>query len=229
MTFLRSASLALALVFALLPPARAHALEEVDRDLDASEMYFQPADRATPDFTLQDANGAAVRWSDFRGKVVVLNFIYTHCTDECPLHAERIAKIQAMVNQTPMKSVVAFVTITTDPKRDGGKVLSDYGAAHGLDPVNWTFLTAAPDQPDNLTRKFAKAYGLEFTLTAEGEEMHGVVTHVIDQDGRLRARFHGLDFEPPNLVVFINALVNHAQTPQQHDEPSFWTKVMRSF
>ena len=226
---LRSAALAFALVLALVPAARSHSLEELDHDLYAKEKYFQPVDQATPDFALQDANGVTVRWSDFRRKVVVLNFIYTNCTDECPLHAERIAEIQAMVNQTPMKDQVAFVTITTDPKRDNGKVLSDYDAAHGLDPVNWTFLTAAPDQPEDLTRRLAKAYGLEFTQTAEGPQMHGVVTHAIDQDGRLRARFHGLEFEPTNLVVFVNALVNHAQTPHHHDDPGFWDKLKGIF
>ena len=229
MIFPRSFALAFALVSALITPALAHSLEEVGNDLHSREKYFQPVDSATSDFKLQDANGAAVRWSDFRGKVVVLNFIYTNCTDECPLHAERIAQIQAMVNQTPMKSVVAFATITTDPKRDNGKVLRDYGAAHGLDPVNWVFLTAAPDQPDDVTRNLAKAYGLEFTQTADGVEMHGVVTHVIDQDGRLRARFHGLDFEPTNLVIFVNALVNKAQAPHQHSEPGLWSKIMGLF
>ncbi len=38
--------------------------------------------------------------------------------------------------------------------------------------------------------------------------MHGVVTHVIDKNGRLRARFHGLKFETTNALVFINALTN---------------------
>jgi protein SCO1/2 len=40
-----------------------------------------------------------------------------------------------MINQTPMKEMVAFVTITTDPKRDRGPLLNDYGKAHGLDPA----------------------------------------------------------------------------------------------
>ena len=229
MIFLRSAALVFAFAVALIAAARAHSLEEVDRDLYAKEKYFQPVDNATPDFALQDANGATVRWGDFRGRVVILNFIYTNCTDECPLHAERIAQIQAMVNLTPMKSAVAFITITTDPKRDNGKVLTDYGAAHGLDPANWTFLTAATDQPEDLTRRLAKSYGLEFTQTAEGPQMHGVVTHVIDLDGRLRARFHGLEFEPTNLVVFVNALVNHAQTPHHHDDPGFWGELKGMF
>ncbi|MGH6796917.1 MAG: hypothetical protein ACREDI_00840 [Roseiarcus sp.] len=54
-------------------------------------------------------------WSDFRGKVVVLNFVYTNCADERPLHAERIARIQSMVNLTPMKSSAHDKCDSPDP------------------------------------------------------------------------------------------------------------------
>jgi protein SCO1 len=142
-----------------------------------------------------------VRFADFHGKVVILNFIYTHCPDVCPLHTERIAHIQEMINASPMRAQVQFVTITTDPKQDTQQVLRDYSVAHALDLSNWAFLTTQTDQAEDTTRKIAKAYGLKFTETDHGMQMHGLVTHVIDEDGRLRARFHGLKFEPINLVI----------------------------
>lgn len=225
---LRLALLVIAAVMALLAPAAAHSLEEVDQDLRDKEQYFQPVDNEAPAFTLQDADGRVVGPDTLRGKVVVLNFVYTNCPDVCPLHAERIAEIQKMINQTPMKEMVEFVTITTDPQRDAGPVLRDYGKAHGLDPANWVFLTSAPDKPENATRKIAEAYGLKFTAGDGGMQMHGVVTHVIDQDGRLRARFHGLKFEPVNLVVFVNALTNRTQKPHPHPELRFWDKLKGS-
>src|SRR5438552_991412 len=225
----RRAMLALLCVFTIDAPAQAHSLQELEKQLYEQEKYFQAVDSDAPDFALQDADGKTVRLSDFRGKVVVLHFIYINCPDVCPLHAERIAQIQSMVNITPMKSEVEFITVTTDPKRDRGQALRDYGAAHGLDNVNWTFLTAAPDQPEDTTRKVAEAYGLEFTQTADGAEMHGVVTHVIDQEGRLRARFHGLGFKSINLVMFVNALVNKIQVPHQHVEPSLWSELKSLF
>jgi len=58
-------------------------------------------------------------------------------------------------------------------------------------------------------------------------QMHGIVTHVIDQDGRMRARFHGLKFAPISLVTLVNALTNGLQKP--HDEPSFWDRVKDLF
>jgi protein SCO1/2 len=134
-----------------------------------------------------------------------------------------------MINQSPMKTMIEFVTITTDPKRDTGPVLTDYGQTHGLDPVNWVFLTSAQDQREDSTRKIAEAYGLKFTEGEEGMQMHGIVTHVSDQDGRLRARFHGLKFEPVNLVVFVNALTNSTQKPHGHQQPRFWDKLKGAF
>jgi protein SCO1/2 len=229
MAFLRFAILAFGVITTLITPALAHSLDEVDQNLRDSEKYFQPTDSPASAFTLQDSDGHIVRLADFRGKVVVLNFIYTNCPDVCPLHTERIAQIQRMVNQTPMKAMVEFVTITTDPKHDTAQVLRDYGSAHGIDPANWSFLTSGADEAEDSTRKIAEAYGLKFADEGDGMQMHGIVTHVIDQDGQLRARFHGLKFEPVNLVTFVNALTNRSQKPHMHSEPSFWDKVKRWF
>ncbi|WP_412549479.1 hypothetical protein [Sinorhizobium meliloti] len=105
----------------------------------------------------------------------------------------------------------------------------DYAEAHGLDPANWTFLTSAPQESEDTTRKIAEAYGLKFTGGKGGMQMHGIVTHVIDQDGRLRARFHGLNFDPVNLVAFVNALTNRVQDRHAHAQPSFWDMVKGAF
>lgn len=209
--------------------ASAHSLADVEESLKDQELYFQAVDYGAPGFSLQDADGKTISLVDLHGKVVILNFIYTNCPDVCPLHSEMIAQVQAVTNQTPMKSLVQFVTITTDPKHDTAQVLRDYGKAHGLDPINWSFLTAAADQPEDTTRKIAEAYGLKFTQTEDGMQMHGIVTHVIDQDGRMRARFHGLKFEPANLITFVNALTNRAQKSHGHPEPGLWEKLKGLF
>jgi len=202
--------------------ASAHTLQQVEDDLLKQEKYFQPIDSEAPGFDLQDAAGRNVKVSDFKGKVVVLHFIYTNCPDTCPLHAEKIAAIQQMINISPMKALTQFISITTDPKRDNGTVLSDFGGNHGLDPVNWTFLTATPGQPESSTRDLAKAYGAEFKIMDDGEQMHGVLTSVIDQSGRLRGRFHGMEFANLSLVLFANALVNVAAEHHETAAPGLW-------
>lgn len=209
----------------LVTPAQAHSLEDLESQLYEREQYFQPVDLEAPLFSLQDATGRTVSLSDYRGKVVVLNFIYATCGDVCPMHSTLIAQLQKMINETPMKDMVAFLSITTDPRHDTGPVLTEYGSAHGLDPVNWMFLTSSAAQPENTTRALAKSYGLEFTQTDEGDQMHGIVTNVIDRNGRLRGRFHGLNFEPVNFVMFVNALVNDVHKPgdELEQSPTLWS------
>ena len=186
----------------------AHSLDELEETLLEREAYLEVVYRPAPGFTLRTAAGEAVSLTDFRGQVVVLNFIYTSCPDVCPLHSEAIAAIQERVNATPMRDVVRFVSITTDPAQDTPEVLGAYGPVHGLDPVNWVFLTSGSELPEATTRELAARYGLKFTPAGDGYQMHGLVTHLIDKSGVLRARYHGLNFNRINVIVHINALVN---------------------
>jgi protein SCO1/2 len=224
---MRSLTVLAATLAVLASSVAAHSLDELEAQLGDRERYFQPIGKEAPDFPLEDADGRAVTLEDLRGKVVVLHFVYTSCPDVCPLHAERIAEIQAMVNRTPMRELVQFVTITTDPENDTPEVMREYGPTHGLDPVNWVFLTSGPDRPEDTTRKLAERFGHEFTWTEDGYQIHGVVTHVIDREGRWQANFHGLKFEPSNLVVYVNALTHEHR--RQHAEPSWWDRFRNLF
>ncbi len=201
---------------AVVPPASGHSLKSLTRDLTKRENYFQAVNRPVPNFRLRSISGKIVSMNDLRGKVIILNFVFTRCTDICPLHTQRIAELQEMINGTPMKGMVRFVSITTDPKNDTPEILKKYVLARGLDLVNWLFLTTTPRQPEYATRRLAQAYGLKFTPAPNGQQMHGLVTHVIDQDGILRARFHGMKFQPVNLVLFVNALTNRNTGNHDH-------------
>ena len=203
----RGAILGLMLASMGVAPAAAHSLKDLEGQLLKRERYVQMMSKKAPEFTLLDADGSRVRLSDFAGKVVVLNFVFTNCPDVCPLHSEAIASIQKAINPAPMKGLVQFVTITTDPKRDTPAIMKTYGSAHGLDPVNWVFLTSGPDKPA-VTRELAWRYGLKFMQTKEGYQMHGVVTHLIDKSGNLRGKYFGLKFNETNMIVHINALTN---------------------
>lgn len=195
-------------------PTAAHTIKETESLLGKREQYMQPFDRKASGFTLRDADGNTVSLDGLRDRVVVLWFVYTHCPDHCPLHSEALAEVQRHVNQTPMRDLVTFVTITTDPARDDASRLRAYGSQHGLDPANWVFLTSGAEQPD-LTRKVAGDYGLKFTRVEGDLQMHGVVTHLIDRKGQLRAKYHGLKFDPVNMVLHINALT-HGDHPKSH-------------
>ncbi|WP_404384316.1 SCO family protein [Caenispirillum salinarum] len=208
-------------------PATAHDAGHVARQLSEEEVYFQLMDRAAPKFGLEDAGGDVVSLSDFVGQIVVLNFVYASCTDICPMHSQRIAELQEMINGTPMRDMVQFVSITTDPVKDTPEVMRSYGALHGLDDENWVFLTSGQARPVD-TRDLAAAFGHRFDPAGDGSQIHGLVTHVIDQDGRHVGNFHGLDFDPVSLVSLVNALTN-AKAPHLHKEGGLWDRLIGHF
>src|SRR5258708_2018771 len=98
--------------------ADAHTPQDLEKVLGKQEFYVQITNRPAPEFSLQDADGRQVRLGDFRGKVVILNFIYGRCKEACPLHSDVIAAIQRAVNSSPLRDSVQFISITTDPERD---------------------------------------------------------------------------------------------------------------
>ena len=222
---------ALASLAALLsgPALANHPGENLDARMMEMEDYFQSIDAAEASaFELQDADGNLVRLSDFSDKVVVLTFIYASCPDVCPLHSEKIAAIQASINDGPMRDRVQFVSVTTDPVNDTPDVLRNYGDVHGLDPVNWVLLTKTADQPDDATRLLARDYGLEFTKTADSDMMmHGAVTHVIDVGGRFAGKFHGMEFSNVNLILYVSELLNNAQ--HRRRETGWWDRLTGAF
>ena len=193
-----------------LNPAKislAHSLDDVEQQLSERDVYLQVVNQDVPPFRLQDLNGRPRELNEFQDKVVILNFIFASCIDLCPLHTQKLIDIQAMINDTPMRDIIQFISITTDPERDTTDILKTYIDDQGIDPSNWLFLTSGTQEPTT-TRDLAQRFGLKFMPTDDGQQVHGAVTHLIDKEGRLRARYHGMEFGNVNFVQYANALVN---------------------
>lgn len=199
-------------IFALLTlTSGAQAHDEaagIDSYMLAEERFFQVIDQLAPPFNLVDMDGNPVSLTSLADKVVVLDFVFASCTDLCPLQSQVMADVQEKVNASPMRDMVEFVTITTDPSADTPEVMQAYGEAQGLDPANWRFLTIRSGEAEDATRALSETYANTFTPTEDGQQMHGAVFHVIDRGGRLAAKFHGLEFEPVNMVLYVNGLTN---------------------
>ncbi|MGH7318330.1 MAG: SCO family protein [Candidatus Rokuibacteriota bacterium] len=91
-----------------------------------------------PDFSLTERSGRVVTRADLLGKAWIANFIYTQCTETCPLQTAELARLQAdFVAEEDLR----LVSITVDPERDTRAALSAYAERYGADPVRWLFLT----------------------------------------------------------------------------------------
>ncbi len=91
-----------------------------------------------PDFSLIERSGRRVTLADLRGKVWIADFMYTHCTDTCPLQSAGMARLQAEFSGEPD---FRLVSLTVDPAEDTPAVLSEYAARFEADPERWLFLT----------------------------------------------------------------------------------------
>jgi protein SCO1/2 len=102
----------------------------------AGMVYSEPS--PAPDFTLTDQHGSAFRLSSVRGQVVVLTFIYTHCTDVCPFVSLKLKQARRLLGKDAEQ--VVLVAVTTDPSRDTLSVIASYSKEVGLFDA-WHFLT----------------------------------------------------------------------------------------
>jgi len=141
---------------------------------------------SAPDFTLIDQEGKQFLSTRQRGKIVVLDFIYTTCTDVCPLFTANFARLQRRLPPAH-KSDVLFVSITTDPEIDSPKVLKAYAQRHGADFSNWVFLTGRETQLKEVWRGF----GIRVIHKGRGLVQHDSVTTLIDRQGMRRFNHFG--------------------------------------
>ena len=104
-----------------------------DRPLEGLRIFG-----TVPDFSLIQRDGRQVTLADLRGKVWIANFIYTHCTDTCPLQSAQMARLQEELKTEPD---FRLVSITVDPEQDTPETLSEYATRFGADRERWLFLT----------------------------------------------------------------------------------------
>lgn len=132
------------------------------------------------DFRLLDASGQAHRLSDFRGKVVLLSFGYTHCPDVCPTTLAKFAEVRHLIGADAQQVQALFVTV--DPARDSAPVLRAY--LSNFDP-SFIGLRGTPAQTDEAVRSFHASYQIT-ERRGEIEVDHTASTYVIDEHGNTR-------------------------------------------
>lgn len=91
-----------------------------------------------PGFRLIERSGRTVSAADLTGRIWVANFIYTRCTDTCPMQTARMAKLQEAF--APERDV-RFLSISVDPEYDTPAILRAYAKKFGADAERWLFLT----------------------------------------------------------------------------------------
>ncbi|WGK92725.1 MULTISPECIES: SCO family protein [Pseudomonas] len=100
------------------------------------------------DTPLQDQNGETLRfYSDaLHNRVVLLNVIFTSCTDACPLITRKLKEVRELLGDKA--DGITFISLTSDPLRDTPAVLKAYTLKQGVNGPHWLFLTGDKAQMD---------------------------------------------------------------------------------
>ncbi|HEV8392735.1 MAG TPA: SCO family protein [Vicinamibacterales bacterium] len=160
--------------------------------------------QAVPDFTLTDQARARVSLSQFRGKVVALNFVYTSCV--LPQFCYRLANHFSVVQrrfQARMGRDLVLFTVTFDPARDTPERLAEYARQWSADRSVWHFLTGGAEE----VRQVCRLFGLD-AFPDEGLISHSTRTVVIDQRGALAASIEGNQHTAAQLGDLIAAVLD---------------------
>lgn len=144
------------------------------------------ANAKAPDFVLVNQENERFESAELRGKVVALNFIFTTCSDVCPIFTANLAQLQRTLNSRHAGNVF-FASITTDPEVDSPKVLKSYAQRYNADLKNWAFLTGSETE---LNRVW-KSFGIRVIRKDRGLVQHTSLTTVIDQQGIRRFNHYG--------------------------------------
>jgi protein SCO1 len=153
-----------------------------------------------PDFQLLNQDNKQIRLSRYRGRPLLLTFIYTRCPlpDYCPRTSKNFSEIyRALQSTLPSERKPRLLTISFDTEFDTPAVLKRYAGRY-MNPSNfpeWEFATGSPDEIKRITGYFGLIYRQE-----SGQIDHSLVTALIGSDGKLARLYLGKEWTPRQVL-----------------------------
>jgi protein SCO1/2 len=156
-----------------------------------------------PNFTLRNQDDREIHIKNYRGKALLLTFIYTRCPvpDYCTLMSNNFAQIDRALGQNPeLYGKTHLLSISIDPDYDTPKVLRSYGAAHTERYQNetfahWEFATGTSEQ----VKEIAQFFGLTY-IPEKDQIIHALRTVIIDPQGKVAKIYRGNEWKPEEVV-----------------------------
>jgi protein SCO1/2 len=170
----------------------------------------QPGD-AVPDFRFHNQSNHEISLRQFRGKVLVLTFIYTRCASSqfCPLMSRNFAHLDQLLAADPgLYGKTHLLSISFDPTYDTPAVLRSYGGAYTGRYTketfqHWDFAAPSPAKLASLLQWFDVAVS-----SSNGKIVsHSVSTAIIGPDGKIRAWYPSNAWTPQQALKDIQQIV----------------------
>jgi cytochrome oxidase Cu insertion factor (SCO1/SenC/PrrC family) len=164
---------------------------------------------SAPSFALTDQKGAAFTSDALAGRVTLLDFVYTHCTDACPLLSATFQQAQTkLADEKLLGERAMLVSLSVDPQHDTPSVLDEYAAQFKADPRGWKFLTGDWDQVYDVVTGFKVATrpprpALDAPAPGGTELTHTTRIILLDGDQQVRAYLDSNDATADDLVKAV--------------------------
>jgi cytochrome oxidase Cu insertion factor (SCO1/SenC/PrrC family) len=138
--------------------------------------------RFAPGFDLTDQGGHPTSLASFKGEVVVLTFMDSHCVDICPLVSQEF--IDAYHDLGPAAGHVVLVAVNVNPHHAAISDVAEFSAAHGLGTISsWRFVTG----PVSMLQQVWSAYNVDVETSGSNAQLiHSSLIYFIDPTGRER-------------------------------------------
>ncbi|HEV7684715.1 MAG TPA: SCO family protein [Pyrinomonadaceae bacterium] len=169
---------------------------------------------AVPDYALLNQDGKTIRIRDYKGKALLLTFIYTRCQDpnQCTLMSSNFAAIDKELQKQPeLYAKTHLLSISFDPAYDTPKVLRSYGAAYtgkysDETFAHWEFASGSADEVKGIAKFFGLRY---FQDTPNGTEqvIHSLRTAVIGPDGKIVKVYRGNEWKTEELLKELQSVM----------------------
>jgi len=163
------------------------------------------------DYTLVDAGGRSVRLAEYRGKTLIVSFIYTGCTQVCPTTTKFLDRAIDEAQRALGKDAFRVVTVGFNLPFDTPIAMQEFRKRQGIDRANWEFLAA--DAPT--IKGLARDTGFAWAESASGFD-HLTQATIIDGRGRVFQQVYGESFELPMFVGPLKELATGSPAPVQN-------------
>lgn len=179
-------------------------------DAEATFNLSQAAVGSIPhDYVLTDSSGQQRRISEFHGKPLLVNFIYTGCFRVCPTSSRALRKSVLGMRDRFGVNQFNVVTIGFNPPSDSPTSMRDFAAQQRIDDPNWVFLTPRGEDVAAL----AKDFGFNYVATPMGYE-HTLQVSIVDAAGVLFQQVYGDTFAADALGEPLRKLLGGALLSQ---------------
>ena len=162
------------------------------------------------DFVLLNREGKPVELSKYRGKPLLVNFIYTACYQVCPTTTRNLQK--AVQNTVSVMGADRFnvISIGFNQPFDSPQALKDFSVQYGISLPNWEFLSPSAAILDDLTRNF----GFSYVPTTAGFDHLNQVT-MVDAEGKIVKQVYGEKFTAKDLSEPLKLLITGSAIPPE--------------